>query len=92
MFTGRETKLVDIAQLRSGQGISQALLSARSGINRYRLSQLECRYDEPSERLVQNRGRKPIIGASGYSMYVAVLKKLVILTLALRFHSKRRFS
>lgn len=49
MFTGSEAKLVDIAQLRSGQGISQALLSARSGINRYRLSQLECRYDEPSE-------------------------------------------
>lgn len=39
----------DIPKLRTSHGISQALLSAKSGINRYRLSQLECGYDEPTD-------------------------------------------
>ena len=45
-----------------------------------------------SYRLVQKSGRKPVIGASGYCMYVAVLKKLVTLTFELRFHSRRQFT
>jgi predicted transcriptional regulator len=40
--------LLNIAQLRNPVGVSQAELSLRSGINRFRLSQLECGYAEPT--------------------------------------------